>query len=107
MQGVWTDVEISIANDQTADSKVYSANFTIFVALGSPPDAGLSGTLSICVTPNNTEWKQVSLMAQLEEKYGWPTIFISYYFLEKDGQYEGFVEFAEHTDRIDDMTFGG
>ena len=29
----------------------YTANVTIFVAIGTPPDAGLDGTLSVCVTP--------------------------------------------------------
>jgi len=31
--------------------KPYSANITIFIAIGTPPDAGLEGTLSISVTP--------------------------------------------------------
>lgn len=93
LSGMWTDVEISLTNDENSDHP-YEADVTIFIALGTPPDAGLSGTLSICVTPNTTNWKTVSLMAQLEEKYGWPTIYISYYFYELNGYYEGYVEFA-------------
>ena len=89
-------------------NKGYSVDVTIFVALGTPPDSGLNGTLSICVTPNSPEWRMVSLMAQLEDKYNWPTIFISYYFkLDSGGLYTGYVEFANNTTRIDDMTYGG
>ena len=61
--------------------KIFSADVTIFIALGTPPDAGLQGTLSICVTPVTTNWQSVSIMAQLEKKYNWPTIYISYYFV--------------------------
>ena len=86
----------------------YTANVTIFVALGEAPDAGLSGTLSICVTPNTDDWEMVSIMAQLEKTYGWPTIYISFYFEKKEwGLWTGYVEFADETTRIDDMTFGG
>ena len=79
--------------------------------MGTPPDAGLDGTLSICVTPVTTNWTSVSLMAQLEKKYNWPTIYISYYFIETNlgtgSLYKGYVEFANETPRVDDMTFGG
>ena len=66
MQGVWTDVIMKLKNsgdNSTGTEHVYTADVTIFIALGTPPDAGLDGTLSICVTPNTTEWKRVSLMA--------------------------------------------
>ena len=47
-------------------------------------------------------------MAQLEAKYSWPTIYISYYFVQTDDVlYRGYVEFADETTRVDDMTFGG
>jgi len=47
-------------------------------------------------------------MAQLEKKYNWPTIYISFYFeLSKSGLYSGYIEFADTTTRINDMTFGG
>ena len=55
--------------DLTGESKSYTVNVTIFIALGTPPDTGLDGTLSICVTPNTDNWKSVSFMAQLEEQY--------------------------------------
>ena len=109
IQGVWTDCEVQMTNtiEETHESQNYTVNVTIFIALGKPPDTGLAGTLSICVTPNTDNWRLVSFMAQLEEKYSWPTIYISFYFYEQDGLYTGYVEFADETSRIDDMTFGG
>ena len=40
---------MDIGMDLEVDS--YEIDFTIFIAKGSPPDSGLDGTLSICVTP--------------------------------------------------------
>ena len=41
-KGVWTDVSISIPEDVTDSTKpIYEANFTVFVAIGDPPDNGL------------------------------------------------------------------
>ena len=48
-------------------------------------------------------------MSQLDMNYDWPTIYISYYFVQEDatGLYRGYVEFAEESNRGDNMTFGG
>ena len=43
---------------------LYEVNVTIFIGIGAPPDAGLDGTLSICVTPSkNQYWNEVSVMS--------------------------------------------
>ena len=64
MQGVWTDCSLQMTNtvskpgvdsDETT-TKNYNVDVTIFIALGEPPDTGLNGTLSICVTPNTSTW---------------------------------------------------
>ena len=49
------------------DSVKYVANFTIFIAIAESPEAGLDGTLSICVTPDYPEWNEVSLMYILNQ----------------------------------------
>ena len=65
------------------------------MALGTPPDAGLDGTLSVALVPNSSGWSEVSLMAKLEEKYMWPTVFVSFNFYEKQGLYAGIISFKE------------
>ena len=58
LKGVWCDSTIMLKNDKDdgTESKNYTADITIFIALGTPPDAGLYGTLSISVTPQTTSW---------------------------------------------------
>lgn len=67
IQGVWTDVTMLIMRDAYAyNGKNYTANVTIFVALGDSADAGLDGTLALAVAPVTDDWQSVSVMAQLE-----------------------------------------
>ena len=57
-KGAWVDITMTIDHDKDPrdigmDLEVtsYEIDFTIFIAKGKPPDSGLDGTLSICVTP--------------------------------------------------------
>ena len=57
-KGAWVDIVMDINHEKDLkdigmdeEIKSYSVDLTIFVARGSPPDNGLDGTLSICVTP--------------------------------------------------------
>ena len=34
----------------------HTVNVTIFIAIGTPPDTGLRGTLGVCVTPITDDW---------------------------------------------------
>ena len=108
-EGVWTDITIDIPEDIWDNSrKSYKANFTIFVAIGIPPDNGLQGTLSVCVTPSNSAWASVSLLARLEEQYEFPQIYISFYFVEEYTAFSrGWIEFATENTDVNEMTFGG
>ena len=106
-KGVWTDVTILIphAANSTRNTTV---DFTIFLAIGTPPDHGLDGMLSVCVTPLTWDWYQVSLMGKIEEKYSWDTIYVTYLFPRKNDHYEGFVEFASTSDGYEKrFTYGG
>ena len=62
------------------DHQWFVTTITIFVALGPSPVKGLDGTLSVMVLPYEKDWLQVSLMAKLELKYNFPTIFVCYQF---------------------------
>ena len=76
--------------------------------MGSPPDAGLDGTLSVVVVPDVMGWGEVSLMAKLEANYMWPTVYVSYNFVEKDGLYAGVISFSKETTLTNNnLTFGG
>ena len=85
----------------------HNVDVVIFIAIGDSPDSGLRGTLGLCISPQTTDWKEVSLMAALAARYEWPTIYISLGFTQKNGVWEGLLEFADQTNRTDDMTFGG
>ena len=61
----------------TDEANFYVINVTIFVALSPPADAGLDGTLSLCVVPDTTKWRSLSLFWQLDEL---PRIYIAYLF---------------------------
>ena len=52
-RGVWTDVSIKIRHNRGVEgpSETSNVDFTIFVAIGTPPEYGLSGVLSVCVIP--------------------------------------------------------
>ena len=51
-RGVWTDVKIKIPHKRgKAVTRKTEVDFTLFVAIGTPPEHGLTGVLSICVLP--------------------------------------------------------
>ena len=88
-KGVWADVSILIphSRDSTATTIV---DFTIFVAIGDyPPENGLDGVLSICVTPLTYDWAEISLLGKIEEKYSWDTVYVSYSFPRSNNIYLG------------------
>ena len=63
-QGVWTSVEMTIPMSSInagADNDIVVTDVVIFVALGTPADAGLNGTLSLCYVPKSGDWSQVSI----------------------------------------------
>ena len=85
----------------------YCFDGIIFIALSDPADSGLDGTLSMCVLPDTEPWIHTSILSQLESKYNLPTIYMSFYFPQNIVGYAGLLEFADDTDRLDTMTFGG
>ena len=84
-----------------------TVDLTIFLAIGKSPEKGLDGVLSICVTPLTDDWKEVSLMGKIEEKYSWNTIYINYRFPKVVNQYKGKVIFTTTSTEVDDQTYGG
>lgn len=87
-------------------------DLTIFVAFGNPADAGLDGTLSVCILPETGDWVDVSIMQKLEKKYNFTTIFVSFNFVEVSDIHFGTITFTdasdfEAKDLSEDMTFGG
>ena len=103
---MWTDIEIEIPHDLKGTYKS-TVDMTIFVAIGTGPERGLDGVLSICVTPLTDDWKEVSLMGKIEEKYSWNTIYINYRFPKVVNQYKGKVIFTTTSTEVDDQTYGG
>ena len=103
---MWTDVTILIPHE-IGSTESETVDFTIFVAIGTPPEYGLDGVLSICVTPLTYDWYEVSLMGKIEEKYTWNTIYISYSFPRKDNIYHGQVEFSSTSAAVEKSTYGG
>ncbi len=93
--GVWTSVTMLIPEAIGFSTISHTVNVVIFIAIGEPPDSGLRGTLGLCISPQTTDWKEVSIMAQLEAKYQWPSIYISLGFTQKNGVWEGLLEFAD------------
>jgi hypothetical protein len=90
LTGVWVDVQIYIRHGTLSSNTYYTAEFTIFVAItNTPPNHGLNGILSVCVTPQSGDWLQSSLILALQEKYLLPNIYVSFRFLEQDGFYLG------------------
>ena len=62
-EGAWVDISMHIDHSEdptdiglNLNTKDYDVDVTIFVAKGNI-DNGLNGTLSVCVTPNNDNWK--------------------------------------------------
>ena len=55
-KGVWTSVTMTIPllTGVTTEDNFHKTTLVIFVALGEPADAGLDGTLSLCVVPDTT-----------------------------------------------------
>ena len=46
-----------VPNSLNADDDAsHTVNVTIFIAIGTPPDTGLRGTLGVCVTPVTDDW---------------------------------------------------
>ena len=78
-EGVWTSVNMTIPKltDSTESSNLRNVTVTIFVAFGAAPDAGLDGTLSLCVVPDTPDWAKTSIIRQLDDL---PRIYISYLF---------------------------
>ena len=111
VQGIWMDVYIGIPQslrDIHVIGNWYEAEITIFVAFADPADSGLDGTLSICILPETGDWKEVSLMQKLEEKFGFTTIYVNFQFAEVSDLYVGYVTFDKgEPDMLDAMTFGG
>ena len=56
--GVWTDVTMLVPNaiQVVSEEDSHTVNVTIFIAIGTPPDTGLRGTLGVCVTPITDDW---------------------------------------------------
>ena len=105
-EGVWADVTINIAHDDTIVGYT-SADFTLFIAIGKPPDKGLDGVLSIAVLPMQEPFNSLSLITNIEKKYDWQTIYISMNFPKHENFYTGQVVFETENELVDDMTFGG
>ena len=80
-QGVWTDVQMTIPrlNGVIDESNYSKVNVTIFVAFGVPVDAGLDGTLSLSVAPE--DWSNVSVVSNIDDL---PTIYLSYLFTQDE-----------------------
>ncbi len=76
-EGVWTSVTMLIPEAIGYSTVSHTVDVVIFIAIGEAPDSGLRGTLGLCISPQTTAWKEVSLMASLEAKYMWPSIYIS------------------------------
>ena len=89
--GVWTNVTMRIPSAIGIDKDVHDVNVVIFIAVGEPPDSGLRGTLGLCIPHQTDDWKLVSIMSQLEAKYAWPTIYISFGFAVHNGLWRGII----------------
>ena len=96
---MWADVEMTIPRT-TEYIEIYTFNVTIFLAIGNPPDAGLNGTLSVCLTPSSDDWDRLSVLTQLQNTYNLPTVFVSFEFYESNNLYFGIITFADTNDDV-------
>ena len=105
-EGVWcsTYVLIPHAIGSTTNS---TTDLVIFVAIGKSPESGLDGVLSTSITPLTLDFKDVSLMAHLEDKYNWNTVYISYIFPKRGEIFTGYIKFSTEIDNLDEFTYGG
>ena len=92
-EGVWTDVTIMIPHCLGCVDNT-TVDFTIFVAIGTPPEHGLHGVLSVCITPTTGDFDHVSLMGKIEKKLNCDTVYIILSFPRKDGVYTGLINFS-------------